>query len=99
MQIILNDGTKLDNLSINGNNYISKEKIDADIFKNNLDKITIVDGKDEQVLENQKLVQVVEMNVDGQEWWFCFTEKTKEDVLQERVNELELLILMSEGLI
>ncbi len=40
-KIILADGTIIDNLTLNGNNYISAELIDASIFEGNCSPIVI----------------------------------------------------------
>lgn len=42
--ITLADGTILDNLKLNGNNFISNTAIDADIFNENCSPVIISDG-------------------------------------------------------
>ena len=41
MKIILQDGTVLENLKLNGNNFISQEYIDESTFKGKLSKVII----------------------------------------------------------
>ena len=40
-KITLADGTKLENLSLNGNNFVSENEITEDIFEGNLLKVKI----------------------------------------------------------
>ena len=39
--VTLADGTTIDNLTLNGNNYISKTKIDKSIFEGNCHSVMI----------------------------------------------------------
>lgn len=39
--IVLSDGTELTGLTLNGNNFVSQEPIDPDIFKYNTSPVTI----------------------------------------------------------
>ena len=43
--ITLADGTKIDNLELNGNNFISDTIINDEVFCNNLDTVIISDGE------------------------------------------------------
>ena len=99
-KIELSDGTVLDTLELNGNNYIPK-KLNKDIFENNLDEITITDKEDIiEVLYNQK-VQFAKI---GDVETFISSEITKEEIDMESMIEenkmlndsvLELAMLMS----
>lgn len=40
-KITLADGTALEGLTLNGNNYISDKKVTEDVFRDNLSKVTI----------------------------------------------------------
>ena len=57
-RITLADGTILDNLTMNGNNFISEEAIDASIFDGTCSPVIINDGTNEEVHEHMDLVQV-----------------------------------------
>lgn len=48
-RITLADGTILDNLTMNGNNFISEEAIDASIFDGTCSPVIINDGTNEEV--------------------------------------------------
>lgn len=55
--ITLADGRKLTNLRLNGNNYVSEIEVDENIFKGNLDIMTVSDGETEITYRNVVLVQ------------------------------------------
>ena len=55
--ITLADGRKIENLDRNGDNYISSTKIDESLFKDNLSRIIISDGKNETIYENVEFIQ------------------------------------------
>ena len=76
--ITLSDGSVIENLELNGNNYISKKKITADDFEGKLGHVEIVDNETEetQVLEDAMLVQCIKFD---KEYWFILTEKTLEE--------------------
>lgn len=55
--ITLADGKKLENLEKNGDNFVSKTKVDESIFKDNLSKITVSDGETTTTYENVEFIQ------------------------------------------
>ena len=65
-KITLSDGVVIDNLKLNGNNYISKEVVDPAIFAGNCSPIVINDGANDEKHNNMELVQVT--NVNGESW-------------------------------
>lgn len=99
-KIKLEDGAIIDNLELNGNNYIPK-KLDKDIFTDNLSEVTITDNDDNvEVLYNQKVQFAKIGNVET----FVLSEKTKGEMEKEYIiqeNEMlsnsitELTMLMS----
>lgn len=91
--VTLSDGTKLDNLALNGNNFVSSTKLTEDNFKDKLSKVTITgdDGKTKDYTD-MVLVQVTQM---GDETWFILGEKAQDDVskLQSAVAALTDMIM------
>ena len=83
-RITLEDGTVLDNLELNGNNYISETLIDDNVFEDNLATVEIYDGETTQVYENMKLIanQVFE----GKSW-FIVEQKTPQDIEKEKLEK------------
>ena len=81
-KITLHDGTVLDNLELNGNNFISEKVIDDAVFTNNLDTVTITDGETTETFTDMKLMS---NRVDGGKSWFVLGEKTKQEKAMERL--------------
>ena len=93
--ITLADGKKLENLDKNGNNYVSKTKIDESIFKNNLSKVTVSDGKTETTYENVEFVQQMPWS-DGT-WYLVFrvvsgAEKSITDIQMALADVYEMIL-------
>ena len=80
-KIKLPDGIELNNLELNGNNFISANIIDSQIFENNLATVTIHNGETETAHNDMKLIQ---NKITNGESWFILAEKT----LEEKRNEL-----------
>ncbi len=85
-RVTLHDGTVLNDLVLNGNNYISDDLIDDATFEDNLETVIIFDGEKSEAYTDMKLVanQVYE----GRSW-FILAEKTAEDKERERVDRIE----------
>ena len=83
--ITLSDGRKLENLAVNGTNFVSKTKVDEEIFRNNLAEVKISDGKTERAYENLVFIQQMEW-ADGT-YYLSFREKTKMEMLAEEITE------------
>ena len=77
--ITLADGKKLTGLEMNGTNYVSKEKGDESIFKDNLSTMKFSDGETETTYTDMVFIQQMEW-VDGT-FYLAFREKTKEEKL------------------
>lgn len=83
--ITLSDGRKLENLAVNGTNFVSKTKVDEKIFQNNLAAVVISDGKTERAYENLVFGQQMEW-ADGT-YYLSFREKTRMELLAEEITE------------
>ena len=81
-QITLHDGTVLDNLELNGNNYISEKVIDDSVFDSNLDTVTISNGETSETYTDMKLMS---NRVDGGKSWFVLSEKTEQEKAMGRL--------------
>ena len=91
--VTLSDGTKFDNLVINGNNFISSAKLTEGDFKDKLSKVTITDDNGKSTdYTDMVLVQVTQV---GDESWFILGEKDQDNIskLQEAVATLTNIIL------
>lgn len=86
----LNDGTILDNLELNGNNFIP-EALDKTIFENNLDKVIITDDEGN---EEERFNQKVQFAKIGDAETFILRNKTKEEELLELLADLTEVVLL-----
>ena len=75
--IKLADGRELTGLTKNGDNYISKKKVDEAIFTDNLSTMTVYDGETEITYKNVELIQQMEFP-DG--FYLCFRELTEAEL-------------------
>ena len=82
-KVILRGGTTIDSLRLNGNNYISKTEITAEMFAGNLSTVTVEGPDGAQTYHGMKLVQISKV---GKEWWFILAEKTEQEKLREKLE-------------
>ena len=93
--ITLADGTKLEDLQLNGNNYISKQPVDEAMFDYNLDHVIISDGETEASCENMALVQILEKE-DGT-YWFILRELSKDELEKAQIRaDIDYLYMMTD---
>ncbi len=85
LTMILSDGTKLTDLSLNGNNYISSKKVTAADFEGKLQKVMVTDGKEQETYNNCRLVQITQ---EGKDYWFVIEEMSQQELfmLQTQAN-------------
>jgi len=92
-KIVLADGTIIENLKLNGNNFIPETPIDANIFNGNLSKISIIDS--DENIEELNDFRIVLAEVSGRQS-FIIAEKTLEEKRDERVASTEVDIVTLE---
>lgn len=93
-KITLGDGTEISNLKLNGNNFISTEKIEESAFADNCSPVTISDGTTETVHPNMELVQIVEQ-VPG-EYWFVLRDISEEEFARTKMqSDIAYIAMMS----
>lgn len=87
--ITLSNGTKLENLELNGNNYISEQIIEDSVFEGGLDTVEISDGETTETFTDMRLMS---NRVDNGKSWFVLGEKTaqqkKEEALLLEMEEM-----------
>ncbi len=76
-KITLANGTVLEKLKLNGNNFISENVVDAAIFKDNCSPVIINNGTNDEIHDNMELIQVTETNG---EYWFILRDISKEEM-------------------
>lgn len=87
-KITLADGTTLDDLVLNGNNYIASTAVDDAVFEGNMASVTITnlqDGSTEQIEDGVLLSNIVREGCS----WIVLGQKTPEQKAEEaRDNEI-----------
>ena len=92
--VTLSDGTVIDGLRMNGNNFISKDPIDPEMFEGNLAVVVINDGETEETRENMELVQVTRM---GEEYWFVLRDVPASEIANAKLrSDLDYLAMMAD---
>jgi len=88
--ITLADGTKLKNLELNGNNYISETVIEDSVFEGNLDTVKISDGSTTETFTDMRLMSNI---VRDNRSWFVLGEKSaqqkKEEAMEKQMAEMQ----------
>lgn len=91
--ITLADGTVLDNLKLNGNNFISNTAINADIFDENCYTVIISDGVNSETY-NMEFVQVTEQ--EPGKYWFVLRELSASELARIKIqSDIEYVAMMA----
>ena len=91
--ITLADGTVLDELGLNGDNFISKTPVAAEAFEGNCSPVLISDGENEVLHENMELVQIT--RVDG-DYWFVLRDLSADELARIKMqSDIEYIGMMA----
>ena len=92
--IELADGTTLEGLPLNGNNYVSKAKLTADDFDGNLSHVKITDGETTQEMTDARLVHCRQY---GDEYCFILRESTPEEIAAAKTQaDIKYIAMMAD---
>lgn len=98
-KIILSDDTVIDNLSMNGNNFVSATELTEADFEGKLSPVTIIDletGQSE-VHEHMKLIQIVNTYYTEGNWYFVLADLTEDELWRAYVmGNIDYLAMMSD---
>lgn len=93
-KITLSDGTVIDNLKMNGNNFISTLPVTEDMFLYNCSQVIINDGESDTAYTNMELVQITEPEVGV--YWFILREISQKELDQMKLqSDIEYVAMMS----
>ena len=81
-KITLADGTTLENLVLNGNNFIAQTAVDDAVFKDNMATVTIANIEDESTEQIEDGVLLSNIVRDGCSW-IVLGQKTPEQKAEE----------------
>lgn len=92
-KITLADGTILNDLRLNGNNFISTYPIDADTFAYNCAPVVITTDGVDDVHENMELIQVTQMN---DKYWFVLRDIPVAELTRIKMqSDIEYIAMMA----
>lgn len=93
-RITLADGTTIDNLKLNGNNFISKESLNPEVFRGNCSPVTINDGSKDEVHNYMELVQITTDSVG--DYWFVLRDISTEELACIKMQaDIEYVAMMA----
>lgn len=87
-KITLADGMTLENLVLNGNNFIAQTAVDDAVFKDNMASVTITnleDGTAEQIEDGVLLSNIVR---DGKSWLVLGQKSAEQKAMEARDKEI-----------
>lgn len=94
--ITLADGRSLKGLGKNGDNFVSKTRVDETMFKDNLSTMTVSDGETTETFKDMVFVQQMEW-ADGT-FYLAFRELSEQEkVLEELSNMKEAMSVLLTG--
>ena len=97
-KITLSNGVTLDDLMLNGDNFISELAINAEMFNDGLNSVVINDGSRDIAHGAMALVQIT-TPVDG-EWWFVLRDLTEMELRDIKTrSDIEYLAMMCDVVI
>lgn len=93
-KITLADGSTIDNLKLNGNNFISEKSIDPAIFTGNCSPVVINDGFNDELHSHMDLVQVTVDSVGNH--WFVLRDISTEELDRIKMqSDIEYVAMMA----
>lgn len=91
--ITLSDGTVINNLSKNGDNYISESELTDDIFAGNCSPVIISDGEITETHDHMELVQITPV---GNDYWFVLRDFTNDELERIKLrSDIEYISMMA----
>ena len=84
-KITLADGTTLENLVLNGNNYVASTAVDDAVFEGNMASVTITNLEDERTEQIEDGVLLSNIVRDGKSW-LVLGQKSAEQKRQETID-------------
>ena len=93
--IELSNGAEIENLELNGNNFISDTEIAAEMFDGGLSEVRIIGNKGTNyTISHAKLIQIMEL--DGK-WWFILAEMTAEELqFEKQRSDIDYIAMMTD---
>ncbi|MBE6724985.1 MAG: hypothetical protein E7576_07295 [Ruminococcaceae bacterium] len=92
--LTLADGTVIENVARNGDNYIVTGAVDTSVFEDNCVPLTISDGENEEIHENAVFVQA---QAHGNETWLVFRDLGAAELREMRLRaDVDYVAMMAD---
>ena len=94
----LADGTLIEGLTLNGNNFVSLVEVDPDIFEDNTSNVTITEDDGEtQVATEYSEMELVQVTKIENEWWFILRELSEGELKYIKLRSyIDYIAMMSD---
>lgn len=93
-KLILADGTVVDNLTLNGTNFVSKTEVRPETFEDNCSPMTVVCDGNEEVHEHAEFLQIMELNG---EYLIAFRDISDRELLDMKTrSDIDYLAMMAD---
>lgn len=93
--VTLSDGTKLENLGMNGNNFVSATEVTEEMFVGKLAEVTIENGETTETMHDAELVQIAHYGNLG--WYFILREIPADERASHQLRADVDYLLIMEG--
>lgn len=92
--IILSDGSRIEDLTVQGNYLFSKTEVTKSTFERKLDKVTFTDGKMHDVHGQMELLEIEKK---GDLWRFLLRDMTQEEIFRKQTKaDISFLAMMTD---
>lgn len=92
-KITLSDGTVIENLTLNGDNFVSKVDIDSAVFEGNCSPVIIESDDCVDIHNNMELIQVTHV---GTEVWIALRDLSEEEMAKIKMqSDIEYIAMMT----
>ena len=98
-KITLSDGTTIEDLGLNGNNFVSETEVTEDTFEGKLSSVTIegVNEDGETVTEEHSRMELVHITKYDDGYHFVLRDLTQDEIDKEQMQaDIEYLAMMSD---
>lgn len=93
--VVLSDGTRIEPLTMNGNNFIYQGQLDTSVFENNTDPVVIIHGDDQETHEHMTYVEPYWDDAD--ETWFVLIDTPEEELRYAALHaDIQYVAMMAD---
>lgn len=95
-KVTLANGTEIENLRLNGNNFVSEGEIDEAVFENNCSPVIIYRGEDEEG-EIHQAMDLIHFTKMGDKYWFALRDLSDTELATIKArSDIDYIALMCD---